>query len=76
MQQESEGLHALNQLNQFCQRVIQGMDEMTFDERQQLLRLVVERITVEDGRVNIETVIPVDNRKDQLCARRGELVEP
>ena len=40
---------------------------MTFDERQQLLRLVIERITVEYGVARIDTVIPPgqDNLRDR-----------
>ena len=49
---------------------------MTFEERQQLLRLVVERIMVEEGKVRIETVIPTDQDSDKLRNVRGELVEP
>ncbi len=44
--------------------------QMGFEERQQLLQFLVERITVEDGRVTVETVIPAgDDRHD----RPGEL---
>ena len=46
---------------------------MTFDERQQLLRLVIERITVENGVARIDTVIPPD--QDNLRNRYPELVE-
>jgi hypothetical protein len=46
---------------------------MWFDDRQQLLRLVVEGITVEDDVFRVETVIPVDDGK--LRHRRPELVE-
>jgi len=40
---------------------------MTFEERQQLLRLVVERVTVEYGVARVETVIPLE--KDNLRHR-------
>ena len=40
-----------------------------------LLRLVVERITVEDGQVRIETVIPTGNDDVQLRTRHPEPVE-
>jgi site-specific DNA recombinase len=49
-------------LEAFCQAVAVGLDTLTFAEQQALLRLVVERITVEDGTVRIETVIPVGER--------------
>ena len=43
--------------------------------RRQSLRLVVERITVENGRVRIETVIPTNNHRGQLRARHPEQSE-
>ena len=61
-------------LEQFCHQVAQGLDALTFEERQQLLRLVVESITVGNGRVRVETVIPT--RQDNLLNLGGELVEP
>jgi len=49
---------------------------MSFEERQELLRLVVDRITVEDETVRIETVIPQGDDYSQLRTRHGEPVEP
>lgn len=67
---------ALEQLESFCLQVTQGLDALTFEERQQLLRLVVERITVEDGRVRVETIIPAGRDDVKLRNLRRELVEP
>ena len=50
-----------------------GLTSLTFDERQQLLRLVIERITVENGVARIDTVIPPD--QDNLRNRHPEPVE-
>ena len=72
--QQRDSREALEHLERFCRQVAIGLDAMTFEERQQLLRLVVERITVEDGRVRIETIIPTDN-DDKLRTRRAEPVE-
>ena len=80
----------MEHLDQFCQQVATGLYGMTFEDRQQLLRLVVERVTVEDGVARIETVIPLENanlrnrRQDERNRLlpidgfpvRGELVEP
>ncbi|HJN87272.1 MAG TPA: hypothetical protein QGI03_09025, partial [Dehalococcoidia bacterium] len=44
-----------------------------FDERQQLLRLVVEGITVDNGRVRVDTIIPTGD--SNLRNRYPELVE-
>ena len=51
----------------------QGLTPLTFDERQQPLHLVIERITVENGVARIDTVIPPD--QDNLRNRYPELVE-
>ena len=73
--QEADSRTALEHLERFCGRVAQGLDALTFEERQHLLRLVVERIVVEDGRVRIETVIPTGDDDVQLRTRHPELVE-
>ena len=49
---------------------------MTFEERQDLLRLLVDRITVGDETVRVETIIPSGDDHGQLRTRRGEPVEP
>ena len=66
---------ALDHLHKFCDRVSRGIDSLAFEERQQLLRLVVESITVQDDRVRIATIIPTDGDEGQLRARHLELVE-
>ena len=48
---------------------------MTFEERQEFLRLVVEGITVVDGTVRVETVIPT-GPGGKLRNGCSELVEP
>jgi len=55
--------------------VDQGLDYMTFEERQQFLRLVVESVTVAEGRIMVETVIP-QLSDGNLRNARSELVEP
>ena len=38
----------------------QVLDTLTFEDRQQLLRLVVDTIIIENGRVRVATVIPTE----------------
>ena len=74
--QELDSRRALEHLESFCQRVARGLDNLTFEERQHLLQLLVERITVEDGRVRVEAAIPTPRGEDvQLRARHPEPVE-
>jgi len=49
-----------------------GVDRMLFEERQELLRLVVDRITVEDETVRIETVIPHGDDYSQFRTRHDD----
>jgi site-specific DNA recombinase len=68
---EQDAKRGLENLERFCSQVARGVDMMTFEERQQLLRLVVERVVVEDGVARVETVFPTDG-DGQLRNRRGE----
>ena len=47
-------------LEGFAGRVSVGLDTMGFDERRELLRLLVDEVVYEDGEVTIKTILPVD----------------
>ena len=50
----------------FAGRVSEGLDDaMGFEERRELLRLLVDEVVYEDGDVSIKTILPVDERR--LC---------
>ncbi len=44
---------------------------MTFDERQHLLRLVVDKIVIDQAVVRVETIIPLDHELGQLRTLSG-----
>jgi hypothetical protein len=73
--QEQDNRKALERIEHFCRRVSEGLDALTFEEGQQLLQLLVERITVENGRVRIEAAIPMGDTPGQLRTHHAELVE-
>ena len=73
--QEQVDRNALEALEAFRDRVGRGLESMNFEERQRFLQLVVEGITVENGRVRVKTVIPIE-QDGKLRNVRGELVEP
>ncbi len=73
---EEEAQSGLQYLQTFCHTVAEGLDRLSFEERQELLRLVVDRVTVEDETVGIETIIPNSTDGGQLRTHCGELVEP
>ena len=74
--QKADNRDALRHMAEFCSRVSEGLEALRFDERQRLLRLVVERITLADNRVRVETIIPTGGDGVKLRTRRGERVEP
>jgi site-specific DNA recombinase len=51
-------------LAQFAQRVAASLDELDHDARQRLLRLVVEKVRVQGGRVEIHLKIPLQGDSD------------
>ena len=63
---------AMAQLERFCERVTAGLGNLDFDGRQKLMRLVVERVIIQDSKVRIETVIPADAGEDTLGTRHPE----
>ena len=74
-QMERDSRKAAENLKGFCGRVTRGLASMPFEEKQELLRLVVEQTTIEGGRVTVETIIPVDNDPVQLRTRHPEFIE-
>ena len=73
---EQEAQSGLQYLQTLCHTVAEGLEQLSFDEHQELRRLVVDQVTVENETVRIETVIPNPTRGGQLRTRLGEPVEP
>jgi len=69
-QEHVQAQDALASLETFCQRVSQGLDSVTFEEKQMLLRLVVDRIVVDGQNVRIEGVIPLHGYQPETALRR------
>jgi site-specific DNA recombinase len=65
---ERHTLAADNRLRQrvadFAHRIARGIDKLNFSQRQQLLRLVVERVVVTGWQVEIHLRIPLDDYPD------------
>lgn len=68
--QEESRQSALEHLERFCEQVSVGLGTLTFEERQQLLRLVVEKAIVKDNSVRVETIIPSDGQHAGLLGTR------
>ncbi len=72
---EQEAQSGLQYLQTFCHTMAEGLEYMSFEERQELLRLMVARVTVENETVRIETIIPNPTESGQLRTRRPEPLE-
>jgi site-specific DNA recombinase len=56
-------------LSQFCEHVVDGLSKLTFEEKQKLLRQIIERIVVTAGHVTIKLVIPLSTNFDLTPSR-------
>jgi site-specific DNA recombinase len=73
--QEEQNRRALGHVRAFCTQVSRGLDVLTFEEKQRLLRLVVERVIIVDRKARIETIIPTGHDPVELRTRDPEPVE-
>ena len=70
-EQEIEQSHAsMEGIGEFCALITEGLTSMTFDEQRELLQTVVESVTVYDGHVRVEGLLPI-GRMPERCS--GEL---
>ncbi|MBI2958464.1 MAG: recombinase family protein [Chloroflexi bacterium] len=53
-------------LEDFARSLSQGLDAMTFAQRREVLRLLVDQIIYDEGRITIKTSIPFDADQHQL----------
>ncbi|HYU71380.1 MAG TPA: hypothetical protein VEL31_01755 [Ktedonobacteraceae bacterium] len=50
----------------FCQRVAQGLADATFEQKRQLIELLVDRVVVTGNEVEIRYVIPTSKSSEQI----------
>jgi site-specific DNA recombinase len=53
-----ETLTLTNNIHEFCQRIQPTLDVLKFEQRRQLLKLLIDRVIVDDDQVEIRYVIP------------------
>ena len=63
-QNELAGLS--NSLERFCHRVQQGLEQATFEQKRSLIELLVDRVIVTDGEVEIRYVMPMSQASEQV----------
>jgi site-specific DNA recombinase len=67
--ERAEAADAVERLEAFCRRVNQGLEHLTFEEKQKLLRLLIDRIVIEGGKVQIHGIIPLDGHGEVISMR-------
>ena len=53
-------------MNEFCQRVQQGLSQATFVQRRQLVDLLIDRVIVTEGDVEIHYVLPTTSASEHV----------
>jgi len=66
-------------IEEFCALVTEGLTSMTFGEQRELLQTVVETVTLHDGHIRVEGLLPISDKpkegSGELRTRRSEGVE-
>ena len=66
----------MTRLESFTEMVSEGLEGLTFEEKQKLLRLLVEKIVVEEGKVRVEAIISLDDTSGDLVGLRPPGADP
>ncbi|WP_424140390.1 recombinase family protein [Roseomonas chloroacetimidivorans] len=53
-------------IGEFCQRVQQGLAKASFEQRRSLVELLIDRVIVTDGEVEIRYVMPTNRTSEQV----------
>jgi site-specific DNA recombinase len=63
---QAEIVGMVKSVEEFCQRVCDGLANATFEQRRQLVELLIDRVIVTDGEVEIRYVIPTSPQGEQM----------
>src|SRR5947209_10952693 len=66
VQRHDELAAMVESIEVFCQRVAQGLADATFEQKRQLIELLVDRIVVTGNEVEIRYVIPTSKSSEQI----------
>jgi site-specific DNA recombinase len=66
VQRQHELAGLASKIEEFCQRVQTALATATFEQRRQLVELLVDRVVVTDGDVEIRYVIPTSQSSEQV----------
>jgi site-specific DNA recombinase len=73
-QKQIETLTLANNIQEFCQRIQPTLDNLNFDQRRQLVELLIDRVIVDDEKVEIRYVIPTspNGENTRFCHLRTD----
>jgi site-specific DNA recombinase len=65
-------------INDFCKRIQAGLDTATFEQKRQLIELLIDRVIVTNGDVEIRYVIPTSPSSEHVrfCHLRSDYFHP
>lgn len=71
---QKELSHLTTAITDFCQRVQAGLDNATFEQKRQLVELLIDRVIVANGDVEIRYVIPTSPSSEHVrfCHLRSD----
>ena len=69
---EQEIARSTESFEDFLAQIDDGLKALTFEERQQFLRLLVEKITYEDGKAKVEVVLPPSSGDESAYLSRKD----
>ena len=64
--QQMELASLTRSLSEFCQRVSRGLEQATFEQKRQLVELLIDRVVVTMEEVEIRYVIPTSPSSEQI----------
>jgi len=64
--QQMELASLTSSITEFCQRVSHGLQEVTFEQKRQLVELLIDRVVVTMEEVEIRYVIPTSPTSEQI----------
>jgi site-specific DNA recombinase len=61
-------------IENFCQRVQDGLESASFEQKRQLVELLIDRVIVKDDQIEIHYVIPTSTKNEQVrfCHLRSD----
>jgi site-specific DNA recombinase len=76
-QKQIETLTLANDIQEFCQRIQPTLDNLNFEQRRQLVELLIDRVIVDDEKVEIRYVIPTSpsGENTRFCHLRTDYLD-